>query len=977
VRIRDEEWMVRSAKRGTSGGVALDVVGVSDLVRGVRAVFLSAHDKFELLRPEDTELVTDPSPRYRKSRLYLESLLRRTPPTDGRLWMGHRGALDLTGYQLVPAQQGLALPRARLLIADAVGLGKTIEAGILLSELIQRGRGQRILVVALKSVLEQIQLELWSRFAIPLVRLDSVGIERVRRRIPANMNPFHYFDRVIISIDTLKRNDQYRRYLEACHWDITLIDECQHVALRGTEKESSQRARLARLLARTTDSLLLTSATPHDGKRESFASLLRLLDPTAVPDVETFTKEDVSRYYVRRFKKDVAHEVSGAFQERQLITHHIPTSPAEDALYSELATATFETIDPRGRGKGILFRTLLLKGLLSSAEAFRSTVAERAKRLRGQAESPAREADLERLTKLEELAAPIALEKTPKFKKLVECLKAAGNERVVIFSERIQTLEALRPALASALKLKENQLEVFTGSQDDQEQQALVRAFATESSPIRLLLASDAASEGINLHHFCRRIIHYDLPWSLITLEQRNGRVDRYGQKHQPIIEYLLTRPGDERVRGDLRVLDVLVTKEKEASATLGDVAWLMRLHDPEAEAEHVAVAVSQHWTPEETFAPQDGDDLLADLLGLAMQPETPAVTAEPYRLYPDDLEYLKDAFEELKEDKANAVSPPEWAPKAQGVVLTPPDDLKRRYDFLPPELSRKDALIRLTSDRKRVMDSLSKARKAEGDWPEWELLWDQHPVLEWVHDRVAASLGRHEAPVLVARQGLPAESAAFVFQGVLSNERCQPILVDWFGVVLPTKNLPAVPPPQMRQSGLPGIGEDAAQKPSKGPDVKVDAIEVLPLATLAQRTNLGALSANAGSKFDRERLGLLRRPAVKLATDHMQALRLERRNKLMPELKAEQRRLNQWLERAEDALAARRSKTEAERKLRKHELERFESQARELAEVHKSYRDWIDRSLSVGDTPYLRLALVLIPDAPVTATQPSRKEKR
>jgi hypothetical protein len=148
-----------------------------------------------VLEPAHTELVADPSPGYRRTRLYLESLLRQSPPRDARLYRGHRGAMDPAEYQLVPAGKALAEPRARILMAEAVGLGKTIEVGALLSELIRRARGRRILVVGLKSVLEQFQEELWARFTIPLVRLDSVGLQRIQRKMPANHTPFYYFDR--------------------------------------------------------------------------------------------------------------------------------------------------------------------------------------------------------------------------------------------------------------------------------------------------------------------------------------------------------------------------------------------------------------------------------------------------------------------------------------------------------------------------------------------------------------------------------------------------------------------------------------------------------------------------------------------------------------------------------------------------------------------------------------------------------------
>jgi len=334
VLIRDAEWLVRKVDRTATNRQAVSVVGLSQIVKDREAVFLDEIDQIELLNPEDTDLVADTSSFYRDSLLFMESLLRQTPPTDEHLYIGYQGAMDIVPYQLDPAIQALKQPRQRILMADAVGLGKTIEAGILLSELIRRGKGKRILVLTVKSMLTQFQKELWSRFTIPLTRLDSVGIQRVRSRIPTNHNPFYYFDRAIISIDTLKQDAEYRTYLEKCYWDIIVIDEAHNVAARGNDAASlSMRYRLANLLKHRSDTLIMLSATPHDGKPRAFASLMNMLNPTAIANPEDYGPDDIKGLFIRRFKKDIKDQVTKSFMERKISVSKCQASPQEEAAF--------------------------------------------------------------------------------------------------------------------------------------------------------------------------------------------------------------------------------------------------------------------------------------------------------------------------------------------------------------------------------------------------------------------------------------------------------------------------------------------------------------------------------------------------------------------------------------------------------------------------------------------------------------------
>jgi superfamily II DNA or RNA helicase len=808
--IRDEEWLIRRVDPSADGGWLLTCDGISDLVRGQDALFLTQlEDQIEVLDPAATQLVPDDSPTYNATLLYLESMRRRSVANDEMIHLGHRGVMNLVPYQLDPALQALRQPRSRILIADAVGLGKTLEAGVLATELIQRGRGKRILVVTQKAMLTQFQKEWWSRFSIPLVRLDSVGLARVRNRIPANHNPFNYFDRSIISVDTLKSNLEYRNYLENAWWDIIVIDECHNVAARGAETGLSRRARLAKLLASRSDTLMLLSATPHDGSARSFASLMTLLDPTAISDPDDYSPEDFSSkgLVIRRFKKDIKDQVTDDFQERETTCLREPASPLEEEAYRALLDVAFTQAGQHKAGRQQeLQRVGMQKALFSSPAAALDSTSRRIDLLSAKTSATADErqevAGLEvHRDALRALTQDPFAKGFSRYQRLLRLLRSAefgwqvndAHDRLVIFSERIETLKWLQQQLTTDLQLKRGQLEVLHGGMPDTEQQDLVERFGRLEDPVRILLCSDVASEGLNLHYFCHRLVHFDLPFSLMVFQQRNGRVDRYGQKHRPHIVYLFTEAQTERIKGDLRTYEILQRKDEQAYLNLGDPSAFLNVYDPEKEDEKVTGFLADGLTPEQIEAKldqaaastedNDGDFLLQLFGGESAKPATGNSLAhidEPASLFDSDYQYAKTALTQLNQGDTLC----QWtAHDAERLIaITAPRDLQERLRQLPREVQSDKDYYSLCADPVRMAQAIEAARQARAEddtWPQLHYLWPQHPIMEWLGDRVLTHFGRHRAPLLQSPHLQPDEQA-FILMSLVPNRKGQPLLVEW-----------------------------------------------------------------------------------------------------------------------------------------------------------------------------------------------------
>ncbi|APU22556.1 DEAD/DEAH box helicase [Actinoalloteichus sp. GBA129-24] len=797
--VRDEVWLIRSAARTQHDGDKIRAVGVSGLVRDQEATFFTAIERtrgngITLLRPEDTTLVTDSSPRFRSTRLFLEAVLRKTPlPRRERgLAMSEGFLLDVNPYQQRPAELALRGLRPRILIADVVGLGKTLEIGLTLAELIRRGRGERILVVTPQQILEQFQREMWTRFSIPLIRLDSVGIQRIARDIPAGRNPFTYYKRVIISIDTLKNVEQYRHHLEKIHWDAVVIDESHN--LIGS---SSLRSRLARVLEPRTDALVLASATPHNGDMRSFAELISLLDRSAIADPEDYAASDIEHVYVRRTKisPEVRDHITDTWAERgPSVPIRCAASPAEEAVFAELTDSWLaEGVSPASGKDRRLFPYILLKSFLSSHRSLAETVD---RRLTSLADRPGESVEVERaaLNRLRTAVAAVQDEDSAKLAALVARLRELGvgpgsKERVVVFSERVPTLEWLATVLPGRLGFavpakgdeKNAAVRVLHGGVSDKDEQSILADFGRQEAPVRVLLTGDIASEGVNLHEQCHQLVHYDLPWSLIRIEQRNGRIDRFGQEHSPEFAALILTSEVPGAKDDRTVAEKLLKKEEDAHRSLGTAETVIGVHDARKEEDRLTRELLADRDIAESLA---GPSESAVLDGLLDQSATASPPAPPLRvsmpsLFADTEAFVTEALHELYGDR-DALN---IAWENGALILTPPEDLLRRLSVLPPEYVRERRLkerLHLIFDQGKASERLEEAKMESGShWPTVAFASDLHPAVEWLVDKLLVRYGRQRAPVL----RVDVEEPVFLIQGMFSNALGQPTAVEWLAV--------------------------------------------------------------------------------------------------------------------------------------------------------------------------------------------------
>lgn len=595
--------------------------------------------------------------------------------TDPKLFQApYRAGIEVMAYQLEPLRKALLLPRVNLFIADDVGLGKTIEAGLILQELIYRQKVRRVVVAAPPSVVLQWRDELDARFGLTFVVLDRAYVAARRRERGFGVNPWTTHSRFIVS-HALLRDETYAAGLRDWLGDfapgsLLILDEAHNAAPASGAKYAidSHLTRAVRDLAPRFEHRLFLSATPHNGHSNSFAALLELLDPQrfcrGVPVKASKVLEPVM---VRRLKEDL-RALTTRLPERRIVQHDIDGLPLDAPelqlaeLLAELKMLRADRLRDAPRSVQTaagLVLVSLQKRLLSSVEAFACTLAVHRRALARQLERAEREeptappagqapvspralgllaeapgaddeagtldddalraaeaAQVERATAAsgsvpdERARALVQLELVhvdemqrvadaargrpdPRVRLLLDWVREhqcpglprAGDpvpdtpptwtaRRAVIFTEYVDTKrwleQQLRAALADTDRADER-IASFTGGMGDEAREAVKAAFNAdpERDPLRILIATDAAREGVNLQNHCADLFHFDVPWNPSRMEQRNGRIDRKLQR-EPIVRchyFVFTQ------RAEDRVLQVLVEKTRTIARELGSLS--------------------------------------------------------------------------------------------------------------------------------------------------------------------------------------------------------------------------------------------------------------------------------------------------------------------------------------------------------------------------------------------------------------------
>jgi superfamily II DNA or RNA helicase len=521
-------------------------------------------------------------------------------------------------YQMVPLIMALRQETVRLLVADDVGVGKTVEALLVAKELLERRKIKRFAVVCLPHLCEQWQAEIRDKLDIEAVIIRSNTQARLDRQIQGDTSVYDYYPYQVISIDFIKSDARCDVFIEQCP-ELVIVDEA-HTCARPTGASNSQQQRyhlLSRIAQKPNQQLMLLTATPHSGKPEEFQSLLGLIDPDFetwdLPSSNQNQRRELARCFVQRKRADVEKWLGEEtpFPEREAFEWSYDLSPGYVAFFDEIINFARKLVAPSQAAKEQRQRVqywtalALLRGVMSSPAAGIEMLNTRLSGLTVTEDSdvageiivesgynPVRDTEFgfegdnaptqiierndwtthqrqqlryfaERLAELSNIKSDQKLAATSLI--IEDWVNSGFNP--VIFCRYIATANYLGEQLVPHLKKKYPKLDcqVITSELPDELRKQRIEEMGKSS--LRVLIATDCLSEGINLQDSFTGILHYDLPWNPNRLEQREGRVDRYGQL-APTVKACLLYGSDNPIDGI--VLDVLLRKVREIKRATG-----------------------------------------------------------------------------------------------------------------------------------------------------------------------------------------------------------------------------------------------------------------------------------------------------------------------------------------------------------------------------------------------------------------------
>lgn len=590
VRARGREWVALPTPR-------TDLLALRPLSGNENdAVILDPRLEFEPVAPARFDLPEDaPSTVQPKAALLADALRLTLRRGAGPFRSAAQIAFEPRTYQIVPLLMALRLQVPRLLIADDVGIGKTIEAGLILRELLDRGEVDAFSVLCPPHLVEQWMIELTTRFGIDPVAVTSGSAARLERGLPVAQTLFDAYPYTVVSLDYIKAEKRRESFAQACP-DFVIVDEAH--ACVGTHKGKQQRFALLQSLAREPGRrMIMLTATPHSGDEEAFSRLLSLIDEefASLSFDDTRYRERLARHFVQRRRRDLE---SGEWGEDRVFPRHETTetpyslSKAHLELQEAVLDYCLGVVSRAGTGQRerrlAFWGTLALMRCVGSSpaaglSALRNRMTNEADRLESQIydedgddedavdmePSTAFEADPV-LSDLVGQAERLTKEPDPKLEALIgeltPLLKKGANP--VVFCRFIATAEHVRDALRESFpKLR---VESVTGvlTPDERRNRVADMAAGEDGQEVqRILVATDCLSEGINLQQLFDTVVHYDLSWNPTRHQQREGRVDRFGQPAELVRSIMMFSP-DSAIDG--AVLDVILRKAEDIRKATG-----------------------------------------------------------------------------------------------------------------------------------------------------------------------------------------------------------------------------------------------------------------------------------------------------------------------------------------------------------------------------------------------------------------------